>query len=97
MKHPELKESKSIGKVWEAMNSNPAAFDPRAFFESVMDTVMYGIVANQDRKSLVNVIEAGVKEALAPLIIQFGSYGKSSLVKPLSLEDMAGYYRKKDI
>ena len=42
-------------------------------------------------------MEAGVKEAVGSLIIQFGSYGKAPLVELVSLDEMAERYKKAGI
>jgi fructose-bisphosphate aldolase class II len=42
-------------------------------------------------------MEAGVKEAVGSLIIQFGSYGKAPLVEMATLEQMAERYKKAGI
>ena len=39
-------------------------------------------------------VEAGVKEAVGSLIVNFGSYGKAPLVEQKSLEDMIDFYKK---
>lgn len=95
--NPSLKSSPSIGPVWELISGNPAAFDPRAFFKPIMNTVMYGPENDPDVTVLMNAVRAGVKEALAPLIVQFGSYGKAPLVQAKTLEEMKEFYAKKGI
>ena len=39
-------------------------------------------------------VEAGVKEAVGSLIVNFGSYGRAPLVEMKSLEDMISFYQK---
>lgn len=92
-----LRNSASIGPVYELLEKYPDQFDPRTFFEPIMDTVMYGTIGDDDMARLVKVVEAGVKEALAPLIVKFGSYGKAPLVETVTLEEMAERYRKQGI
>ena len=55
---------------------------------------MYGTVADEAQEKLVAAIEAGVKEAVGTLIVQFGSYGKAPLVKIATLDEMAERYAK---
>ena len=76
------------------MEEKKDQFDPRAFLPPIMDTVMYGIVPDEDRAELVSVIEKGVKEAIGTLIVEFGSFGKAPLVEQVSLEEMAERYKK---
>ena len=92
-----LRNSASIGPVYELLEKYPDQFDPRVFFKPIMDTVMYGTIGDDDMARLVKVVEAGVKEALAPLIVKFGSYGKAPLVETVTLEEMAERYRKQGI
>jgi fructose-bisphosphate aldolase class II len=94
---PELRNSPSIGPVYELMMKNPSAFDPRVFLPPVMDAVMYGKIEDADTALLFERMEAGVKEAVGSLIIQFGSYGKAPLVEYATLEQMAERYKKEGI
>ncbi|MDD7162049.1 MAG: class II fructose-bisphosphate aldolase [Candidatus Ornithospirochaeta sp.] len=94
---PELKNSPSIGPVYELMVKNPSAFDPRVFLPPVMDAVMYGNIKDDDTRLLFERMEAGVKEAVGSLIIQFGSYGKAPLIELVTLDEMAERYRKAGI
>ena len=61
------------------------------------DTVMYGVVEDEDRAAIVDCIERGVKEVVGTLIVEFGSFGKAPLVEQVSLEEMAERYRKAGI
>ena len=92
--HPEKRESKSIGGVYRLLEEKKEQFDPRAFLTPIMDTVMHGIIPDEDVAALVAVIEKGVKEAIGTLIVEFGSYGKAPLVEMIGLEEMAERYRK---
>ncbi len=40
------------------------SFDPRAFLTPIMDTVMYGVIPDEDVAALMAVVEKGVKEAI---------------------------------
>ena len=90
---PELRESPSIGGVYQLLENNKDQFDPRVFLPPVMDTVMYGNVPDGDVARLMECVEKGVKEAVGTLIVQFGAYGKAPLVKRPSLEEMKEYYK----
>ena len=70
---------------------------PRVFLPPIMDTVMYGVVEDEDRAAIVDCIERGVKEVVGTLIVEFGSFGKAPLVEQVSLEEMAERYRKAGI
>lgn len=90
---PELRESPSIGDVYQLLENNKDQFDPRVFLPPVMDTVMYGNIPDGDVARLMECVEKGVKEAVGTLIVQFGAYGKAPLVKRPSLEEMKEYYK----
>ena len=94
---PELQESPSIGGVYQLLKEHPENPDPRAFLPPVYETVMYGVVEDDDRTALVAAIEAGVKEAVATLIVEFGSFGHYPDVETVTLEEMAERYEKAGI
>lgn len=97
VKDPALKNSASIGQIYELMEKNKAAFDPRAFITPIMDTVMYGEIPNDDVARICSCIEAGVNEVVGTLIVQFGSYGKAPKVEMVTLEQMADRYKRGEI
>lgn len=96
-KRPELQKSESIGGVYKLLLEHPENPDPRAFLTPVFDTVMYGVVEDDDRAALVAAIEAGVKEAVSTLIVEFGSFGKAPKVEVATLAEMAERYEKAGI
>lgn len=91
---PSLRTSPSAGAIYELLEKNTSAFDPRIFLTPIMDTVMYGTVPDDDVARIVACIENGVKEVVGTLIVRFGSYGKASKVEPVTPEQMAERYRK---
>ena len=91
---PELRKSPSIGGVYALLEEKKSAFDPRVFFPPIMDTVLTGNVPDDDVALLMSRVEAGVKEAVGSLIVNFGSYGKAPLVEQKTLEDMIAFYKK---
>ena len=96
-RRPELQESPSIGGVYQLLKEHPENPDPRAFLPAVYDTVMYGVVEDDDRAALVQSVEAGVKEAVATLIVEFGSYGHAPDTELVTLDEMAERYEKAGI
>lgn len=94
--NPSYRSDEHIGPIWELMEKNRAAFDPRVFLPPVMDTVMYGNVPSESVQILTDLIRKGVMEVVGTLIVQFGSVGKAGLVDVKSLDEMAEFYRKKD-
>ena len=96
-RRPELREDTSVSGVWDLLREHPENPDPRAFLPPVFDTVMRGTVPDADVQALVDAIEAGVKEAIATLVVEFGSYGKAPKVEVVTLDEMAERYAKAGI
>jgi len=96
-KEKTLRNSASIGAVYELLEKNKSAFDPRVFITPIMDTVMYGNVPDEDVARICKCIEDGVKEAVGTLIVKFGSYGKGPKVELVTLEQMADRYKRQGI
>lgn len=96
-KEPSLRESPSIGEIYELLEKNKEAFDPRVFITPIMDTVMYGAIPDNDVARICKCIEDGVKEVVGTLIVKFGSYGKAPKVEPVTLEQMAERYKRGEI
>ena len=95
--HPELQKSPFIGKIYEAMRANPKNFDPRNYLQSIIETVITGVIPDTDVEKVVNCMKDGVMESVAPLLVLFGSYRKSYLIQPCTLEEMADRYKKEGI
>lgn len=93
-KNKEKQNSPSIGGIHKLLEEKKEQFDPRAFITPIMDTVMFGTVADQDVADINDCIEKGVKEVVGTLIVEFGSVGKAPLVECRSLEEMAEFYKK---
>ena len=75
--NPEKRNSSSIGAIYELLESKREQFDPRVFLTPIMDTVMTGVIPDEDTAAITDCIERGVKEVVGTLIVQFGSYGKA--------------------
>lgn len=95
-REPSLKTSSSVGALYEAMISKPANVDPRNYVASIMDTILYGTIPDADVGKVVQCMKDGVIESIAPLLVQFGSYRKSQLIEPVTLEMMADRYKKEE-
>ncbi|MDO4483085.1 MAG: class II fructose-bisphosphate aldolase [Clostridia bacterium] len=97
LNNPELQESASIGAIWKTMRANPKNFDPRNYLQAIMPTITLGDVPDADVAKVVDCMKNGVIESIAPLLVQFGSYRKSDLIEPVTLEQMADRYKKEGI
>ena len=96
-KYPELKNSPSIGGVYEALIANPKNVDPRNYVATVMDAILYGQEKDEDVSRLMQCMKDGVVDACAPLLVQFGSFRKAQLVEMVTCEQMAERYKKAGI
>ena len=85
-----LRNSASVGQIYELLETKKSAFDPRAFITPIMDTIMYGNVPDDDVARICTCIEDGVKEAIAPLLVKFGRYGRKSKLIIMDAGDAAG-------
>lgn len=72
--------SPSIGGIYKLLEEKNDQIDPRAFLEPIMDTVMTGIIPDNDVADIVKAIEDGTKEIIASLAVEFGSVGKARLI-----------------
>ena len=95
--YPEKQASPSIGGIYELLEKNKTQVDPRVFLTPIMDTLMKGIIPDEDVAAITGCIEAGVKEVVGTLIVQFGSVGKAPLVEQVTLGEMAERYKKDGI
>ena len=92
-----LQSSASIGEIYELLEKNKSAFDPRVFLPPIMDTLMYGNVPDDDVARICKCVEDGVKEVVGTLIVKFGSYGMAPKVEAVTLDEMAERYKKPGI
>ncbi|MCL2477935.1 MAG: class II fructose-bisphosphate aldolase [Treponema sp.] len=94
VRHPEKKNSSSVGPVWELMDKNPDKFDPRIFLPPVMDQMIVEYdIKDSDILDLVELVKAGVREVVGTLIVQFGSFGHADDVEIKTLQQMAQFYK----
>lgn len=94
---PALREGTSISRLYADMTANPKNFDPRNYVGSILDTIITGSVPDEAVAKIVECMQRGVQESIAPLLVQFGSYRKSDLVELVSCEQMAERYKKEGI
>jgi len=96
-KYPALQSSASIGAIHQAMLEKPKNFDPRNYVGCIMQTMTDGVIPDEDVAKIVECMQNGVMEAVAPLLVQFGSYRKSHLIEVVTCEQMAERYKKEGI
>ncbi|MDQ7092829.1 ketose-bisphosphate aldolase [Desulfosporosinus sp. PR] len=90
----QLRTASSVREIYQLLEANKAKFDPRIFLVPIMDTLMTGLIPDDDVAEVVKCIERGVKEVVGTLIVEFGSVGKADLIECPTLEEMAGRYKK---
>lgn len=93
-KMPHLQSAPLLEDIYKILAENLTVSDPRAYLYPIMDTLMYGNIPSEEVGLVVQAIELATKEAMAPLIVQFGCYGKSNLIQQHSLEEMIDWYKK---
>ena len=93
-RHPELKDDEYLGPVYDLMQKDPSAFDPRVYLAALMDTVMYNTIPSQTVQTFVNEVKDGVMEGIGRLLVEFNQVGKARFVAPKSLDEMADFYRQ---
>ena len=59
-----------------------------------METMTSGEIPSDDVKTIVELMERGVKEILGSLTVHFGSVGYSPKIEKVTLEDMKARYLK---
>jgi fructose-bisphosphate aldolase class II len=94
---PSLRRSPSVGGIYALLCEKREQYDPRVFLTPIMDTVMYGHVPDPDVAAVCGCVEKGVMEIAGTLITAFGGVGKAPLVEAVTLDEMAGRYRKEGI
>lgn len=94
--YPTLKTSEIGSRIYKIIDENRGISDPRGYLYPIMDTLMYGTIPNPDVAAIIAAVEAGVKEVVGALIVQFGSYGQANNIKYRSLDEMAEFYKSID-
>jgi len=93
-KHTDKRTSATIGAVWNLMEQNAGAFDPRVYLPPVMDQVIMDVeITDPDTLDLVRCVRSGVLEVVGTLIVEFGSFGRADAIEVKSLEQMAQFYK----
>jgi fructose-bisphosphate aldolase class II len=97
VKNQSKQNSPSIGKVWELMEQKAEQFDPRVYLPPIMDILITGAETDdRDILDITDCIKRGVREVVGTLIVEFGSVGYASKIKPVTLDEMAEFYQKTD-
>lgn len=94
---PELRESPSVHKVYEDLKAHPENVDPRNYVTSIMDAVVFGKISDPDVGAVIDCLKRGTVSAIAPLLVEFGSFRHAQEVHMMTLDEMAEKYRKEGI
>lgn len=89
----ELRNSESLKDVYRLLVEKSDQFDPRIFLAPLISTMITGVILNDDVASVMECMYRGVQEAVGQMIVHFGQAGSNYLVKPISLDEMAEFYR----
>lgn len=90
--HPERRQGSTVAEVWRILTEDPGIFDERKALVPIIDAVVAGASGDEGIGGILKAIENGVKEAVTPLIVQFGSAGHAAEVETVSLEQMRVRY-----
>ena len=94
---PELTESIGVGQIYRDWKAHPQNVDPRSYIGAIRDAVIYGKDLGADVELIQDRIRKGTMSAIAPLLVQFGSYRHSGDVKIVTCEQMAEWYKKEGL
>ena len=94
---PALKDSPALAQLYRDLTADPKNFDTRNYCGSIMDTIVTGAIPNAEVGKVVRCMQDAVVAAVAPLLVQFGSYRKAGCVECVTCEQMAERYKKEGI
>ena len=92
--NPEKREVENLQEIYQILTEKPSGFDPRGYLTPIMETMTSGEIPSDDVKTIVELMERGVKEILGSLTVHFGSVGYSPKIEKVTLEDMKARYLK---
>lgn len=93
---PSLRNDEHLKGVWELMQANPSAFDPRVYLAAVMDTVMYNTIPSESVQLLVNAVKDGVMEGIGRLLVEFRQTGMARFVETRTFDEMKEFYKEEE-
>ena len=88
--------SASIGDIWTYMQKNPQHFDPREYLTPIMNSLITGVIKDDDTATILELMARGVREIVGTLIVNFGSFGFAPKIECVTLEQMAERYKRED-
>ena len=88
------REVEYLQEIYQILTEKPSGFDPRGYLTPIMETMTSGEIPSDDVKTIVELMERGVKEILGSLTVHFGSVGYSPKIEKVTLEDMKARYLK---
>lgn len=92
VKHPEVLHNSKVKAIYELMQANTKAFDPRLYLTPILDVVMTGETNEPEVQVVMQKVEDAIQEVLCQLVVSFGSYHKAQYVEALSLEELKKTY-----
>lgn len=94
---PRLRESASVGRLYQDLIAKPKNVDPRNYSASIMDAATLGKDMGADVDAVMDCMKKGTMAAIAPLLVRFGSCRHDQDVEIVTCEQMADRYKKEGI
>lgn len=94
---PQLKDCPALAQLYRDLTADPRNFDPRNYCASILETIVTGCIPDKETGKIVRCMQDGVVAAIAPLIVQFGSYRNAGRVECVTCEQMAERYKREGI
>lgn len=95
--HPQLCSAPGLKQLYRDLKNSPDNVDPRYYCGSIMDAMIHDVEADADVAKILDCISRGTISAIAPLLVQFGSFRHAQDVELVTCEQMADRYRKEGI
>ena len=94
---PQLKDCPALAQLYRDLTADPRNFDPRNYCASILETIVTGCIPDKETGKIVRCMQDGVVAAIAPLVVQFGSYRNAGRVECVTCEQMAERYKREGL
>ena len=94
--NPSLRNDEYLKGVWELMEANPSAFDPRVYLAAVMDTVMYNFIPSESVQLFENAVKDGGMDGIRRLLVAFRLIGMARFVEARTFDEMKEFYKEEE-
>ncbi|WEG37273.1 class II fructose-bisphosphate aldolase [Amygdalobacter nucleatus] len=92
VKHPEVLKNEKVKAIYDLMQANTKAFDPRLYLVPILDVVMGAEINEPEIQIVMQKVEDAIQEVLCQLVVAFGSYHQAQYVEALTLDELKKTY-----